>query len=540
MLKDLRFFARSNWLPKLLLISLVTLVGAAFILLAQKTPGTADTLGYQYAGVRLAAGEGLTFADENNALAGQFFSPYAFQIKQPNDFRMYLGFPPGLPILLALPVALTGNAGAAYFVVPVIAVFGLILTFLMGKWITNNQWSALLATILVAATPIYWQFSTDFWSEVPSLVFILGGSLLYFKSRKDDVFHKNAAILSILAGTLLIFALFIRYANITFLLSISLAEFLARPTKLIRPSKRWVFYIVLGIGICLLLIFNYFYYGGLSLTSYSPENGWYAFPPFSWQYAFGPSPVDGYSLVSAIKTLWANSPLLLLLAPVGLFLVPKSYRLLLALTVLSSVFLYGIYAFAPTDINSRFLIPILPFLAIACAEAVLFLLKKIQYQGIQLATLFILLLFLSWNIPGQISKIRSRNVNSGKMVSNVQEWVAATHAEAVFLSYKFNDQIAYYGDRSVLNYRRIPQYDPVEEKYRHDIFEPCLIFAIDTLLLNKKPVYYIEDGSPSLYDSKVVLQQYYNLTPYRESPKVFMVQADNISSPRGMYKACSP
>jgi hypothetical protein len=297
---------------------------------------------------------------------------------------------------------------------------------------------------------------------------------------------------------------------------------------------------VLGIGLCLLLAFNYFYYGGFSLTSYSPENGWYAFSPFSWQYAFGSSPINGYSLISVIKTLWSNSPLLLLLAPIGAFLLPKPYRFLIVFTVLSSTFLYGVYAFAPIDINSRFLIPILPFLAIACAEVMLFLLKKIAHERVRVAVLFFLLLFLSWKVPAQISEIRTRNINTGNMVLNVQEWIGTTPSDAVFLSYRFNDQIIFYGERSVLNYRRIPQYDSSVGKYRFDLLEPCLIHTIDKLLINEKPVYYIEDGSPPLYDSKVILQQYYNLTPYRENPKIFSVQSDNLSSPRELYEVCSP
>ena len=541
MLRNPEFSCWLNRLPYILLIILVTLIGVTFILLVQQTPNTADTMGYIHAGRRLASGDGLTFEDENNIIAGQFFSPFAFQIKQPNDSRLFLGFPPGFPLLLATSIFLTGNSESTYFVVPIFAMLGLILTFLVGKRITDNLWSALLATVLVAAAPLYWQFGTDAWSEVPSLVFILAGSLFYLLSRRDEILDKEAILFSILGSILLIFSLFLRYANITFLVSIGLFELLTNPTRLIRLSKRWIFYIVLGVGLCLLLAFNHYYYGGFTLTSYSPENGWYAFPPFSLSYAFGSSPVNGFSFIASVKTLWSNFSVLLFLAPVGIYFLPKDYRLLVIFSVLSSVLLYSIYAFAAEGINGRFLIPVLPYLAIACAEAVVLAIKKIARQKALAATAIpILLLFLIWKIPPQISKVRARNMNAEKAILNLQEWVHETPSDAVFLSYVFNDQIAYFGERSVLNYRRIPQYDPIQEKYRYDLLEPCLVHAIDNLLINGKPVYYIEDGSPPLYDSKALLEQHYTLAPYRESPKVYAVLANNVPAPRDVDEACLP
>lgn len=523
--------------PRLLLVILAVFIGITFFLLVQKTPDVADTVGYIFAGVRLANGEGLTFEDPNNEFIGQFFSPFAFQIKQPEDSRLYLGFPPGLPMLLALPVVLTGGQELTYYVVPVMAVVGLFLTFLLGRLVTKNDWSALLASVMLAALPAYWQFGTDAWSEIPSLVFILAGLWFYLQSRNEMASGRDFIIYSVVGGGLLIYSLFIRYANITFLVSIGLTELISHPTQLIRPSKKWLFYLVLGVGLCFVLIFNHFYYGGVSLTSYSPENGWYAFPPFSWAYAAGPS---RYNLLVVFETMWSNFSVLLLLAPIGVLLLPKRYRLLFLLSVVSSVFLYSIYRFAPRGINGRFLLPIYPFLAILCAETILFLAKKVPQKSIRTITIAVLLVFISSHVPTQINELRTRNGNSEDMVNNLQSWIQETPEDAVFLSYVLNDQIAYYGKRSVLNYRRIPQYDPAIEEYRYDIFEPCLIYAIDSLLLDETSVYYIEDGTPPLYDSKVVLERYYDLVPYRDGPKIFAVQSSTLTTPRKTSSSCSP
>ncbi len=500
----------------ILLILLILFVSIAFVSLAQQNPDSADTTGYVHAGLRLATGNGLTFADPHNEAIAQIFSPFAFQIKQPNDSRLYLGFPPGLSLLLALPVVLIGNLSLIYYGVPILSVLGLLLTFLLGRLITGNRWSALLATVILTTLPAYWQFGTDAWSEIPSMVFILAGTYFYLHSRQDGVSRRQFIVFSVLGGVLLVYSLFIRYANITFLISIGLAELLQNPRQLLRPSKKWQFYLVLAAGLGSILLFNHFYYGGVSLTSYSPENGWYTYAPFSFDYALGPTKTN---LPILLETVWLNFSVLLILAPVGVAFLPKRFRLLVALSVTSSIFLYSIYRFSATGINGRFLLPVYPLLAILIAQALCFLLQKIRPFALKVSVATLLLVLLGWRIPSQINALQARNDESARFANNVAEWVGGTPENAVFMSYVLNDQIIYYGNRSVLNYRRIPQYDPEIDAYRYDIFEPCLVYAVDSLLLSDTPVFYIEDGNPPLYDSKVVLEKYYELEPFSPSPK---------------------
>lgn len=518
-------------------MALLVFIGIAFSLLAQKSPDIADTAGYIYAGLRVAEGNGLTYADINNETVGQYFSPFAFQIKQINDSRLHLGYPPGLPLLLALPVAATGNQSLIYLIVPFLAVLGLFFTFLLGRLVTKNSWVALLATALLASLPAYWQFGTDAWSEIPSMTFILAGTYFYLQSRETAVTNWKFVSYSIVGGVLLVYSLFIRYANITFLVSIGLAELLQHPNQLLRPSKRWHFYLVLAGGLGLILVFNQLYYGGFSLTSYSPENGWYTFAPFSFAYALGPTKSN---LPIVLKTMWSNFSISLLLVPVGLFVLPKRYRLFFFLSVFGSMFLYTIYRFSPTGINGRFLLPIYPFFAILAAESVSFFVQKVNLGAVRIGVAIILLFLVSWRVPGQITALEERNIESEMRIDNVKSWVADTPENAVIMSYLLNDQIAYYGNRSVLNYRRIPPYDPVSDKYRYDLFEPCLVFTVDTLLLNNLPVFYVEDRNPPLYNSKSRLENYYELVPFRASPNVFSIQAAGLAAPREASSSCQP
>lgn len=534
--RSLKNLIKAEWI----LFTLVTLMAVAFFLLAKRMPLTADTAGYEFAARQLTAGNGLAFDDPHNALVGKFFSPFAFQIKHPDDSRLYLGFPPGFPLLLALSGIVTGSIETIHYVVPVLAIIGLLLTFVLGTWLVKNQWVALLSVAILALMPIYWRFGTEAWSEVPAMVFVLAGTIFYFSARSEDGSERAKMGYAILAGIALVFSLFIRYANITFLLSIGLAELLLSPRELLKPSKKWLFYGVLVAGLFGILAFNHFYYGGIRLTSYSPENGWYNFPPFSLQYAFGASPVNGFSLREAGKSLWENFSLLLLFMPVGWWALPRSFRPIVLFSIVGSIGLYAIYAFAPAGINSRFLIPVFPFLAILAAQGIRALLVKLGDYRLQGAVVLIVFMGLAWHLYPEIVSLRDQKTGLETAVSHIKSTMALTEANAVMMTYGWVDHIAYYGNRSVLNYRRIPQYDPVQDKYRFDLFEPCLVYAIDTLLLSGTPVYFHEDQSPTLYNAKDILEKHYLLTPAIEEPKFYRVSQDALTTVRESASVCTP
>lgn len=526
---------------QLTLAILVTLTGVAFIFLALETPMISDAAGYEYAAKRLASGNGLSFEDPNNELTAGFFSPFAFQIRHTGDSRLYLGFPPGFPLLLALPGLLLGIEEAVHYVVPILSAIGIGLTFLLSKQMReDDDGSALLAAAMVALMPIYWRFGTEAWSEVPSLVFVVAGYILFLHSRQTECSDKSNILYAVLAGVVLIFSLFIRYANITFLMSIAFAELAHSRSDFFRPSKGWVFYGVLFLGLVSILAFNHVYYGGITLTSYSPENGWYAFAPFSLNYALGPSQPGGYSLIEAGKSLWENFSVILLFVPLGVWVLPKAYRLAVFLSIVTSVGLYSVYAFAPAGINSRFLIPTFPFLAIGAAQGMRYVFARLGDNRIQVVLLCFLFVWLGWRLWPEIDQLQARNQAAKTAVSHLHNWLQDIEEDAVIMSYTLNDHIIFYGQRSVLNYRRIPQYDPEAEKYRYDLFEPCLVFIVDTLLLASKPVYYVEDGSPPLYNSKDVLARHYTLVPVRQEPKLFHITNSSLMTPREDKAVCTP
>ena len=120
--------SRAFWVAGVLAVGVCLLTALGLAMLVERESLIGDSLGYLHAAQRIAAGFGPTYDDPNNALAGQYFSLYAFQIRRPDTNLMYLGFPPGLSLLLALPLLFDPQSELVYLVVPLTALLSLILS----------------------------------------------------------------------------------------------------------------------------------------------------------------------------------------------------------------------------------------------------------------------------------------------------------------------------------------------------------------------------------------------------------------------------
>jgi 4-amino-4-deoxy-L-arabinose transferase-like glycosyltransferase len=491
-------------------IALAFAVAVVFTRLAETEPTISDPIGYLYAGERLAASKGPTYEDEHNTLAGPYFSLYAFQVRRPDSTTQYLGFPPGFSLLLAAAARLSGASSAMHAVVPLLAAWLLLMTYTLGRLLTNNTWVGFWSATALLITPAFWQFGTAAWSEIPSTAFIVTGTCAYLWTRKALAPSRWNRGLSVMGGVILGFGAFIRYTSAVLALPIAAHELYTARTRIIRDRWRWWFFIALGLSFVFLLIFNHYYYGGITLTSYSPEHGWYPLPPFSLRYAFGPSFADGHSAMHIARTLWDNFTVLLFLLPFGIIRLAPAARLLVVLSILVSIFVYAVYAFAATGINSRFLLPTFPFLAVAIAAGLTGMsdhVRELKWKWVGGAILF--LLAIGTLMPTRVDALRERNNNNAQTVANVMTLSAGLQADAVILSYDLNDLLRYYAGRSVLNYRRIPPSDAKIGAYHFEVMEPCLVQTVDRLLALKNPVYYIPTRAGSIWDVLPILERNY-------------------------------
>lgn len=333
--------------------------------------------------------------------------------------------------------------------------------------------------------------------------------------------------LGLLSGTLLGYSLFIRYTNVVVIPPLALYILCSykQRARSIRDPANLALFSVLGITGCGLLIFNRWYYGGFFTTSYSPVHGWYPWSAFDVRYAMGSSPVGGRSLIEGIRTLWRNFSAAIPLTLLGLLAMPRR-KAALVIGIAGAFFVFfSFYAFAPTGINARFLLPVLPMMCLATAYG----LGAVSRYWLMSRTLRIIVcsgviaITILPNLPDSLHELVERNHRSVAIASYVQSFTSDTPANAVFMSYVYNDWIIYYGQRSVLNYRRIPPSNPQEGRYQIEFLEPRLVDVVNKLLKSGTPVFYVKDMDPSFWGVLEILQTHYTLELYRDDPQIYRI-----------------
>lgn len=511
-------------LNKLLLLAFLFVVGLRLFSLAQEFPLISDSIGYVYAAERLVEGEGLSYEDSYNQSTNPYFSLYAFQIRQDNREGFYLGFPPGLPILLATGMFFLGQELATRFFIPLLAILGVYTTILLGELLGERRLIGLVAAVFLVTTVAFWEFGTSVWSEIPSMTIVTAGFYFFIRSRNVKNSNRKLVLFSVASGLLFVFSFFIRYANVMLMPATGLYELFHSGKRLWQKPAHWVFFTVIGLGFVGILLFNNSYYGGYTVTSYSAVHGWYPHPAFSSSYIWGPSFVNGYSLREALKTLWSNFFVFLIFMPVGWLQMKRPFGILTAMSILIMVAFYSFYAFAAADINSRFLLPIFPLIAISIAVGIVFVLEKIPTVPARTIVIVISCVVLFWALPDHFSQIQKRNQDAANTAVKMREMVSFSTPESVFLSYRFNDQLRYYGERSVLNYRRIPPSDAERGSYLiKEYLEPCLVQTVDELLEQDVPVYYVLDSNPSFWDSFDIIQNNYETELQYTGPEIYKI-----------------
>lgn len=507
----------------MLLAGLLITCAIVYLGRTQTTVEGYDRMGYVYAGQRMAKGHGPTFYDPNNEKAGPYFSLYAFQIRRGDDPRFYLGPPPGFPLLLALAQLITGSSQLALYVPSLTALVSLLAVYLLGG-VLFSEWVGLGAATWLAFTPTFLTFGTAQWVGVPGLMFMLLGMVSYLKATeaKRTIWQVGLGLLS---GALLGYSLFIRYTNVVVILPLMIYILYQQRSLSLRNPANYAFFSVLGITGCVILLFNQWYYGGFLTTCYSPVHGGHPWPLLSVRYVLGSSPAGGHSLVEGARTLWRNFSTVAPLALLGLLTTPRRKAVLIVAVAGAFLIFFSFHAFAPTGINARYLLPVLPmvclFTALGLGKVSKFLftsrVRRVVFCG------GVILITIVPGLPGHLNGLAERNRSSVGIARYVQGFARDTPPDAVFMSYSYNDWIIYYGQRSTLNYRRIPPGDPKEDRYRFELLEPRLVETVDRLLEDGTPVFYVKDRDPSFWGTLEILQAHFVVERYREEPEIYQI-----------------
>ena len=494
-----------------ILAILLTSVGIVFCSVAQTQPLSADTIGYFFAGQQLANDKGLAYTDTYNQTISPFFYPHAFRMTHEDSATAFFGYPPGLPILIAIAGKLTGNPQFAAYTVPALATLGVLVTWGLGWLLTGSKSVGLWAAALLVSARSYWTFGTAPWSEIPSLVFISCGVAFYILSRRNQAKEQLLLTYAAAAGLLIGFSFFIRYTNVLLVCPVLfLFELTTSKACLWQKKERWLFWIILTMSVLGILLFNNAYYGGPFNTIYNtPKLGAYPWPMFSLTYAFGPSPANGYSVLEIFRTLWNNFHVFLFLAPWGWLHMSKTNALLDVGMILTTIGLFSIYAFAAKGANARFLLPMFPFLCIAIAYGIIMLGHNLPPNWTQRLLVGLVMILLFAPIPMYVNELQIRNRQDAMTVERIERVTMTTPENAVFLSLIFNDAIIVYGRRSVLNYRAMIKEDPQIEQFDMATYRACFVASVEKLLMNDIPVYFVLHSG---WNASKIMEEHFALT----------------------------
>jgi hypothetical protein len=497
-----------------------------------------DPLAYLYAGQRIVEGKGPTLCHPYNEVIGPYFTLAGFNVRVKEGACLYLNYPPGFPLLLAVAQILTGSPDAALYVPALLGALGTVMAFGLGA-VMFDRWVGLVGALVLALMPTYLAASTSPWSDLAGTVFVMGGMVLYLWAQSFPVAQKQrSALLSMVGGGLVVYGVFVRYTNVfallplvLYILSDEMADRRERHQKgdAFKRKSHWLFAGVVVLGLLGILGFNRVYFGGYLTTGYSPRHGWYTWPAFSMRYLLGPSPVGGKSLPAALETLGENLGWLLIPGAIGLIAMPHRKRLMIAGLILCFVLLYGLYAFPARDVNARFLLPAFPALALAVAYGLRHGMLRWgpgDWKG-RLWSLTggaLLVVALGLPLPGRLQELQERNTQALHHVQAVQSLAGNSESDAVFLAYGWNDTLFFYGKRTSLFYRRIPPLDPVTGTYRWNQLEARLVEAVTELLRRGVPVYYVQDSDPPFADSLNILLRHFRLSPQESTtPPVYRI-----------------
>jgi 4-amino-4-deoxy-L-arabinose transferase-like glycosyltransferase len=282
-----------------------------------------DPAGYMYAGLRIAEVGQPTYYDENNVLVGPYFTLHAFKVRpDPNSPDFYPNYSVGLPILIALAHTLLPIPKVELYLAPVMGIIGLVALFALGQKLFGG-WVGLLAAALQAFNYVYWSQATENFSDVPATAFLLVGMLFSIRA-----IERNLLFFGLLGGATLGYACLIRYPSVLAIVPLGLYLLIATRGQKNKPHRGIAGLLTSFAFFSLaILTYNAAIFGGPFTTGYNPKHGWVPWPAFSWGYFLGRSPIQSGGYRAVLSTLWENFHLGLLLAPLGLLVMPRSKAL---------------------------------------------------------------------------------------------------------------------------------------------------------------------------------------------------------------------
>jgi len=342
--------------------------------------------------------------------------------------------PAGLPIVMALFLAVLGDNGP-FYVVPLFGALCVGLTYLLGQEATGSRGVGALASLLLVVSPVFLTYVMVPMSDVPSAAGWTLVCLLVLKQR------------SMAAGWAAGLTLLI-WPNLFLLALLPLVAWKADPgTLLMRYAK--------GLApaiIAIMALNTYLYDGPLTFGSGGIFEA----------YALSSLPANA---VNYIRWMLETQTPLILLALVPLFVrgaladdrsgfAPRAcLAALVALTFISYLF----YAVFDHWFYLRFLLPAYPALFVLMAAAIFAMARKLPAETrVPAAALACAVMMLYGLKVGRDAGIFRQAAYEQRHVRAAAEVAAHTPESAMVFSVQHSGSIRYYANRTTLRYDWLP------------------------------------------------------------------------------------
>jgi hypothetical protein len=440
-----KFFERHSKIVVAIALS-SAVVSAVF---ATRSAAGADASGYVSESAMLAGGR-LSYVDELSDLA-RGHDPY---LTSPLGWRPAANgrqsptYPPGLPLVMAIPHAIAGVNGASAIVIGSAAV-AVIATALIAFTLAGNSIAAVIAAVLLAFSPIFTYQSIQPMSDVPVTAAWMVCFLLLVR---------RGASLNAPAGIACALAVLIRP---------NLAPLAVVPLLLAR--NRIAFSIPVAIAGLGLAVLQWHWYGSPLRSGYGSTEELFSAAnilPNASRYA---------------RWLLATAPVLLM-SVFGFFRLRTDRRsqALLAFAVLV-VGAYLIYAIFDDWLYLRFLLPAMAVLAVFAAVELAAWIERWPI-AVRAPLLFTLLLIVTAHGLWVARSLDTfRLADQLRRVSQVADYINAdVPPSAVILSGEQSGAMRYYTDRPILRWEAATP--------------EALSAAVATLEQSRRPVYIVLDA----------------------------------------------
>jgi len=131
-------------------------------------------------------------------------------------------------------------------------------------------------------------------------------------------------------------------------------------------------------------------------------------------------------------------------------------------------------------------------------------------------------------LPSTLERANKRNQREISRVALIEEFTSQTEKNAVFLTWRYHDQVILYGHRSAMHFDMIPPLQAKVKQRGEEEFAQGLVRVTNTLLGAGVPVYWAPDPPrlrPDRFKLEPVLRAHFQIIPWREQkPVIYRIE----------------